>query len=468
MNTAGTKTAEAAQPLFASALPWPEALRRIATLTWPVLVAQLASISMMVIDTLVVGRHSTADLAAVAIGSSIYVSLMLGLAGVAQAIGPIVAHEYGAQRMGQIGEWVRQGFWLAALLGLGGCVFLSNPQFWLQYLDLSPDVAERAAAYLQILAWCLPASLFYRAFHAAANALGQPRPLMVIGIAQTAGHAVLASILVPGWEGLPALGAEGAAISQAIMSWLTLLAGITLLVRGRFWVPFACLKQGSWPQIRKIGELLRLGVPMGISYLVEITAFTFVALFVARLGAEVLGAHRIVANVSAVIYMLPLSIATATSALVAQAAGGGREAEARQMAWSGIILAALLSGLMGLLVWIWREPIVAWGSVDPQVLMLATGLVGYIALYQIPDAMQTVAGFALRGYKVTFLPLLIHLSVFWGLGLGLGYWLAFMVASPLGVAGFWLATVVSTVAACVCLGGLLWWVMQQRRAECQA
>lgn len=446
-------------------ISWLRAVRRIGALTWPVLVAQLASIAMMVIDTLVVGHHSTADLAAVAIGSSVYVSLMLGLAGVAQALGPIVAHEYGAQRTERIGEWIRQGFWLAALLALFGCAFLAQPQWLLSKIDLSPEVAERAAAYLQILAWCLPASLFYRAFHAAANALGQPRPLMLIGIMQTAGHALLASILVPGWGALPALGAEGAAISQAMMSWLTLFAGVMLLLRGRFWVPFGCLKQGSWPHISKLGEMLRLGVPMGISYLVEITAFTFVALFVARLGAEVLGAHRIVANLSAVIYMVPLSIATATSALVAQAAGGGREPEARRMAWAGIAMASVVSAILGLLVWLGREPIAGLGSVDPSVVVLAAGLVAYIALYQLPDAVQTVAGFALRGYKVTFLPLLIHLMSFWGLGLGLGYWLAFMAPVPQGVAGFWQATVVSTLAACLCLWVLLVWVMRQRRAE---
>lgn len=446
-------------------LPWSIAIQRIGELTWPVLVAQLASISMMVIDTLLVGHHSTTDLAAVAIGSSLYVSLMLGLAGITQALGPIVAHDYGAQRHEKIGEWIRQGLWLAALLSIPGCSLLLNPQGILAQIGIAPTVATRTADYLQLLAWCLPASLLYRSFHAAANALGQPRPLMAIGIGQTLGHALLASFLVLGGAHVPAMGAEGAAMSQAIMSWLTLAAGGALVLKGTFWKPYACLAHWSWPKIQALREMLRLGLPMGISYLVEITAFTFVALFVARLGAEVLSAHRIVANLSAVIYMLPLSIATATSALVAQAAGGQRETEARQMAWAGITLASLTSAIIGVLVWFFREQISGWGSVDSQVIALATGLVFYIALYQLPDAAQTVAGFALRGYKVTFAPLLIHLSAFWGLGLGLGYWLAFMAPAPQGVAGFWQATLVSTLAACLCLGGLLTWVMRQRVAE---
>lgn len=211
--------------------------------------------------------------------------------------------------------------------------------------------------------------------------------------------------------------------------------------------------------------LLRLGVPMGISYLVEITAFTFVALFVARLGAEVVGAHRIVTNLSAAIYMLPLAIATATSALVAQATGGQREDEAAKMAFAGIGLASFCAVAVGTVVWFLRQSIAEMGTTDAAVATLAMGLVFYIAVYQLPDAIQTVAGFALRGYKVTFLPLIIHITAFWGLGLGVGYWLAFAAPTPQGVAGFWQSSVLSTCAACVLLGGLLLWVIRQRRGE---
>lgn len=414
---------------------------------------------MMVIDTLVVGHHSTQDLAAVAIGSSIYVSLMLGFAGVVQALGPVVAHDFGAERHDLIGEQVRQGFWLALGLAFMGMLVLLNPAWVLELSGVTPDVEAITVAYLRTLAVCLPASLLFRAFHAAANALGRPRALMVIGIAQTAGHALLASLLVPHW------GAEGAALSQAVMSWCACGAGFGILLWGPFWQRYACLRHWSWPDWTMITSLLRLGVPMGISYLVEITAFTFVALFVARLGAEVVGAHRIVTNLSAAIYMLPLAVATATSALVAQATGGQRENEAARMAFAGIGLASLSAVAVGTMVWFLREPIAEMGTVDPAVATLAAGLIFYIAIYQLPDAVQTVAGFALRGYKVTFLPLLVHVTAFWGLGLGVGYWLAFVAPMPQGVAGFWLSSVLSTCAACVLLGGLLLWVIRQRRSD---
>lgn len=417
---------------------------------------------MMVVDTLVVGRHATADLAAVAVGAGIYVSLMLGLAGVIQALGPVIAHHFGAQRLTAIGPDLRQGLWLVLFLSLGGMTPLLFPHALLAPARLSPEVEAIAANYLQLLALSLPASLGYRAFHAAANALGHPRPLMYIALVETGCHALLAWALVGGHFGLPVLGAAGAAISQITVTWGAMLVGFWLLARGkafRSFQVFGHLEGPRWPAQK---ELLRLGVPMGFSYLVEISAFTLMALFIARLGPEAVSGHRIAANLSALTYMLPLSLAIATSAQVAQAAGAGQE----QLAWdttkAGLLLASSLALVVALLLWWLNLPIALIATEDLGVAAIAAGLTLYIAVYQFFDAIQTIAGFSLRAYKVSFIPLLIHLTCFWGLGLGLGYWLAFHAPEPQGAAGFWQAAVVSTVTASLLLGSLLLWVAHQR------
>lgn len=440
----------------------PDLARRILSLAWPVLVAQLASIGMMVVDTLVVGRHSTQDLAAVAVGAGIYVTLMLGLAGVVQALGPVIGHHYGARRLEAIGPELRQGLWLVLYLALGGMVILAFPHALLAPARLTPEVEAIAATYLQLLALSLPASLGYRAFHAAANALGHPRPLMYIAIVETLIHAFLAWALVGGHLGLPALGAAGAAISQIIVTWGAMLLGFWLMARHPGFAAYKVFGQFEGPRWPAQKELLRLGVPMGFSYLVEISAFTLMAIFIARLGPEVVGGHRIAANLSALTYMLPLSLALATAAQVAQAAGAGKEQLAWATAKAGIVLASTLALGVALLLWWLKLPIASLATADPEVAAVAAGLILYIAVYQFFDAAQTIAGFSLRAYKVSFLPLLIHLTCFWGLGLGLGYWLAFHAPEPQGAAGFWQAAVVSTVTASLLLGALLFWVVGQR------
>ncbi|MBU3696758.1 MATE family efflux transporter, partial [Dechloromonas sp.] len=201
--------------------------------------------------------------------------------------------------------------------------------------------------------------------------------------------------------------------------------------------------------------LLRLGLPMGFSNLVEITAFTLVALFIAALGAEVVAGHRIVANLAALAYMLPLSLAIATLSLLGQAVGARDWPRAHELVKAGMLLAGVTSSLLGLLLWWLASPIVAAYTDDPAVRAVAVSLVGYVAAYQFFDALQTVASHALRAYRVTFVPMLIQVFCFWGIGLLGGWWLCWRGDYSLGVQGFWLASVLSLVAAAGLLGPLL-------------
>jgi MATE family multidrug resistance protein len=203
-------------------------------------------------------------------------------------------------------------------------------------------------------------------------------------------------------------------------------------------------------------ELVRLGLPMGFSNFVEISSFTLIALFVAQLGATVVAGHRIVANLAALCYMLPLALAIAVMAQVGQAAGARDWRRARVSAGAGLVLAGVLAALLGLLLWLGENLLVTAYTSDPAVRLVSLSLIVYVVIYQVFDALQTVAAFALRGYKITFVPMFVHLACFWGIGLFGGWWLAFRIATPMGVAGFWVASLASLVIAGALLCGLLW------------
>jgi MATE family multidrug resistance protein len=290
--------------------------------------------------------------------------------------------------------------------------------------------------------------------------LGKPRVLMGIGLAALALHAMLAwGLALQGWAGEP-LGVIGCAWSNVIIAWLACIAGAAYLAfgpLGRRYRPFA-----DWaaPDARRWRELLHLGLPMGLSNLVEITSFTLISLFIASLGATVVAGHRIVANISALTYMLPLSLAIATMAAVGQAVGGRDWPRAHATIKAGLILSAVLSTVVGVMLWLAAEPLVAAYTSDPAVRSVAVGLIVYVALYQFFDALQTVAGHALRAYRVTFVPMLVQTFCFWGVGLLGGSWLCFRWSPPLGVAGFWLASVISLVLAAALLLPLLRKAMQ--------
>lgn len=433
--------------------------RAIIDHAWPVLVAQLAAMGMMLIDTVLLGHVSADELAAIAVGGGIYISVLMALAGVLQALSPIAAHHFGR---GAPDEAVRdfwQCLWLALCLAVPGGLLLLMPDPLLALSDLPAPVEARTRAVLAVLAAGLPVALAYRAFYAFCNAAGRPRPLMVISLLATAVHAPLAWGLVHGRFGSAPLGAVGCALSSVLVGAGALFAAAIYLRHGRGVAQLAVFRHACRPRWRRFGEFLRLGVPMGFSNFVEISSFTLIALFVAPFGATVVAGHRIVANLAALVYMVPLSLAIATLARVAQAAGAQDWRQCRQAAAAGMLVAAVVSTLAGGLLYAVRETIIPAYAADPTVIAVAVALVGYVALYQLFDALQTVAGFVLRALKVTLVPMLIHVACFWGIGLGGGAWLAHRGlpgdGGPLSAAGFWLAALLATVVACLAFGALI-------------
>ncbi len=425
----------------------------------PVLVAQLASIGMMVVDTAVLGHVSANDLAAVAIGGGIHVSVVFALVGILQAISPVVAHLHGAKRDDEVALVLQQGFWLALCLSIPGVLFLGHPEVLLQHAPMDGEVAEKVTLYLGMLAWGLPAALCYRTFYAFCNALGKPRVLMGIGLVSLVLHAFLASAFaLHGWLGAPQ-GVAGCALSNIVIAWLACSSGALYLYLGPLGVKYRPFDHWRLPLWSTWRELLRLGLPMGLSNLVEITSFTLISLFIASLGATVVSGHRIMANLAALCYMLPLSLGIATLASVGYSVGARHWQRAHAAIGSGLLLAGGLSSMVGLLLWLFAMPLVAAYTDDPAIRVVALNLAVYIAIYQFFDALQTIAGHALRAYRITFVPMLVQTLCFWGVGLGGGWWLCYR-GPQMGVEGFWLASVISLVLAAVLLLPLLWKAIQ--------
>lgn len=421
----------------------------------PILIAQLSSMGMMLIDTVLLGHYNTEDLAAVAVGGGIYISVVFALVGILQAVSPTVAHLYGAKREDEIAGALQQALWLAALLSIPGILFLLNPDPLLALSRIEPGVEAKVRSYLSLLAWGMPAALGYRTFYSFSNALGRPRPLMAISLAASLLHGALAWVLVTGQMGSEALGVLGCGQSNAIVNWFSLSCSATYLLNSRALKPYRLLSGWQMPRIRPLLRMLRLGLPMGFSSFVEISSFTLIALFVAQLGSTAVAGHRIVANLAAICYMLPLALSIATLAQVGQAAGARDWLRARASIGAGLLLAGLLSTALGIVLWLIAEPLTTAYTSDTAVRAIAMSLIPYLVTYQVFDALQTVAAYALRGYKITFLPMLIHVVCFWGIGLFGGWWLAFHAATPLGIAGFWIASLLSLVLAAILLLMLL-------------
>lgn len=447
--------------------------REILRLAWPVFIGQLAVMANGVIDTVMAGRLSPADMAGVGVGASVYTTVYIGLMGTVLGLSPIVAHHYGAGRHTEIGAAFRQAVWLALLLAVPGCLALAWTTPWLSFSAPPPEVADITRGYLWAVAAGLPAALLFRAFYALSTAISLPRTVMYINLAGLVLKVPLNALFMFGAEpiGVPAFGGAGCGISTSVVAWASLLMAMVWLALDRAYARFDLLRRAG-PDRRRMAELLRLGGPIGASYLVEITSFTFMALFLARLGATASASHQITANLAGICYMGALGIASATSTLVAQRLGAGEPTVARRYAHSGLQLAMLVALGCALILWMTREPIARAYAIDAQVVAATVPLIIAVAVFQLFDSLQTQFGFILRAYKLATAPMVVYVLAMWGIGLGGGYWVTFVQTpgGPLdvlrgevsGALGFWVAGILSLVVASAGLGALL---LRRWRAE---
>ncbi len=244
----------------------------------------------------------------------------------------------------------------------------------------------------------------------------------------------------------------------------------------RYYAPFGWQRGAPfhWPSATALAALLRLGVPMGLSILVEVTGFTFMAFFIARLGTTATAGHQIAANLTGLLFMLPLALGNATGALVAQRIGAGDGPDARRLGWHGMALACGVAALAGAALVALRGPLVGLYTRDAAVAAAALPLLAWVGVFHLFDAAQTVAAFVLRAWRIATAPLVVYALCVWLVGLGGGYLLAFGDAASVpaalrGARGFWGAGTLGLLLTALALGALLALRMRAaRRAEAGA
>ncbi len=450
--------------------------RRIAPLAWPVFVGQLAVLAFSTTDTVLIARYSALDLAAIAVGGATYITIFIGCMGVVLAVGPIAGQLFGAGRLAESGRQLHQAMWLALLLSAIGCAVLVFPEPFMRISRAAPEVEAKVRAYLGALAFALPAALVFTDFRGFNTAVSRPKIVMLLQLGALVLKIPLTALLVYGIDlptpfgslAVPSLGAPGCGIATAIVMNLQLGVAWQVLRRDPFYARFELGRRLAAPHRASLAALLRLGGPMGASIMIEVTGFTFLALFISRLGSAPVAGHQVAANLVALMFMMPLAIANASGTLVAQRIGAGDAADARHLSWHGLLIGVSCATLLGATVYLLRGPIVALYTHDTVIAAAAFPLLAWVVLFHIADAAQTVAAFVLRAYRIATVPLVIYAVAIWGVGLGGGYALAFDASGAVppalrGAPGFWAAATVGLMLAGAGMSAFLAWVLRRQR-----
>jgi MATE family multidrug resistance protein len=447
---------------------WRADVARIVPIAWPVFVGQLAVLLFTTIDTVLVGRFASSDLAALSIGASAYITVFVGLMGVVLAVGPIVGQLFGARRLETAGEQLHQAVWVALGLSLLGSLLLAFPAPFLWLSKASPEMAAKVRGYLLALAFALPAALLFTAYRGFNIAVSRPKAVMVLQVGALALKLPLSALLVLGAGPLPALGVAGCGIATCIAMWAQVLVAWAVMRRDPFYAPFRIAGRGlAAPDWRAIGAQLRLGIPMGLSVAIEVTGFVFMAFFIARVSETAVAGHQVATNVVATLFMVSMALGNGTSTLVAQRIGAGDLADARRLGWHGLEFTALVALVLGCIVFVLREPITQLYTRDAAVMAAALPLLALVALFHLADAVQIAAAFILRAWRVATVPVLIYAASVWGVGLGGGWVLGFNVPgnvppSMQGATGYWIASTAGLVIAGIGLALFLRWFTTRR------
>ncbi len=439
-------------------------IKEILRQAWPVLISSWASIAFGVIDTAMAGHVSAADLQAMALAASIYITVFVGLMGVVHALIPIIAQHFGGQRYLEVGRAWGQGVWLALGLSAIGAAAMLFPDVWLAISgDVDPAVRSGVTWYLRALVLALPASLVFRTIYALGTAVSRPKVVMTINLASIVFKLFFNWLFMFGKLGIPAMGAAGAGLSTAVVGWLTLAAGLWAIYHDPFYRQFKpALGVPNWASQK---ELLRLGIPMGASYLVEVCAFSFMALLVAREGMYVTGGHQIMSNLAALCYMMPMAVGIATASLTAQAIGARNMQRARKTGMAGVAIVATGAGLTAIMLIAAKAPILRAYTDDLQVAAVAAALLQVLPWFHLCDAMQCIGSYLLRAYKVAVVPLLLQIVALTGIGLIGGWWLGFgpaagalrpavayiMPGAPIGAASMWVMALTGLALSAILL-----------------
>jgi multidrug resistance protein, MATE family len=454
-------------------MPWRAALRsqdRIRTellalwqLAWPVLVGQLANVGMAVSDVAMAGHASTHDLAGISLGVSIWNICIITLMGVMMSVAPTVSQMVGAQTLSQVPHVVRQALWKALGVGLLACAAACVGSLVFEVMPLEAPVRSVAQRFVWITSAALPAFTCYRALYGYSTSLNQTKPLMVIALAALALNVLVNWLLVFGHAGFPALGGVGCAWSTLVCVWFNLLALVLWMRVSPAYRSTWPLGRWEWPQRDTLRTLLHLGLPIGVTYFAETSAFSLIALLVSRLGATEVSAHQIALNFTSLVFMVPLSLGLALLTRVGHSLGAGDAQAARFRAWVGVGAAVVFAVVSASAMVLARYHIASAYTHDLQVAALAAQLLFWAAVFQISDATQVVASCAVRAYKVTRLPMALHLTAFWLVSLPLGY--ALGLHYGLGAQGFWMALVAGLTVAAIGLVWLLRYVARAHLAE---
>ncbi|MEO8052202.1 MAG: MATE family efflux transporter [Acidobacteriota bacterium] len=427
-------------------------LRSMFALAAPLVFTELGWMAMGIVDTMFVGRVSADAIGAVSLGTAVFYAFAIFASGLQLGLDTLVSQSFGAGELEDCHHSLVSGIWLALLLipGVMVAVWLFVPA--MARFGIDPGVLRDADPYIRALNWSTAPLLLFFCLRRYLQSVGIVRPILMILITANLVNAAGNWVFVFGNLGAPRLGAEGAGWSTCV-SRVYMLAAMVFIVWLRDPKAFAV----SWrPDWRRIGILLKLGLPAAVQIGLETSVFATVTILIGKLGSDILAGHQIALTVASTTFMMPLGISSAAAVRVGHAIGKRDPEGASRAGWTALLFGAGVMSVAALVLLSFPQAIARLFTPQPAIIAAAIPLLQVAAFFQLFDGLQITATGALRGAGDTRTPMLCHFAGYWILGLPLGAFLCFR--ESLGAVGLWMGLSAGLIA----IGLVLLWFWRRK------
>ncbi len=413
---------------------------------FPMLGSQLSYMIMFTTDTIVAGRAGAEELAGVVIANAFLNPVYMFMAGIIFSVIPIVAHLNGAQRYREIGVKIREIFWLALFLGFLLLIFGFFGSNLLSFFPIEEEIISISIAYLKAVSVGMFFYLMFRLLSSYSEGLTLTLPVFYVVFIGALLNIPLDVIFVYGYFGLPAMGGVGCGYATSIISVLMFISIACVVLLSKPYQKVRLLEKFTGPSKETSLEVLKLGVPIGFGIFAEMSMFAGAAIILGTLGEIVVSGHAVALNIASIVFMIPLAIGLAASTRVGNLLGEERFVDARYSSFVSVGLCffgALLNMTFLILL---GDSFISLYTTDALVFGVASQLLIYAAIFQIPDGIGMGSLGALRGYKDTFMTMVFLVIAYWIFAIPFGYFLTYYgINEPMGAGGMWISMIVGLV-----------------------
>lgn len=429
--------------------------KALVKLAWPLLIAQVTQVLMGACDTIMAGQYSATDMAAVAVGFSIVNPVQFFIQGLALALPPIISRLQGAKLNSDVANAAQQVGYILFVISVAFAVSAPFVPWLIGQIPMDEALRPITTDYVVYLCLGIPAFGLYQWLRNYCEGLGYTKPTMIITLIGLVVNVIANYALIYGKFGAPELGGAGCGLATTVVLYSMFISTLLYVAFATKLKQYRLLSKLNPPCLKDIVDSLRLGVPIAMTILFEVTLFAMVALLLAPFGTTVVAAHQIALSFSAVMFMFPMSIGMALCIRIGYRLGQQDPIGAQYATKAALLIGLCIAFSTASLTLIGRSIIVAIYTQDIAVFDMAIGLLVLAAGFQLSDAVQVISANALRGYKDTMAMLNITFCAYWLIGLPIGVVLGrtdWLTDTPMYASGFWVGFIVGLTSAALLLG----------------